>query len=154
MVGATMATATVTAALPLRLRVPARSRRGQTRCAVASDATEAPAVPSARLSADCVIVGGGISGLCTAQALATKYGVTDLLVTEARARPGGNITTVERPDEGYLWEEGPNSFQPSDPVLTMAVRILLAFSFFSDSWGRTDTIPAWIGCAGRQRPQG
>lgn len=121
MVGATMATATVTAALPLRLRVPARSRRGQTRCAVASDATEAPAVPSARLSADCVIVGGGISGLCTAQALATKYGVTDLLVTEARARPGGNITTVERPDEGYLWEEGPNSFQPSDPVLTMAV---------------------------------
>nr|QEG99475.1 chloroplast protoporphyrinogen IX oxidase 1 [Lolium rigidum] len=121
MVGATMATATVTAALPLRLRVPARSRRGHTRCAVASDATEAPAVPSARLSADCVIVGGGISGLCTAQALATKYGVSDLLVTEARARAGGNITTVDRPDEGYLWEEGPNSFQPSDPVLTMAV---------------------------------
>uniref|UniRef100_A0ACD5VWF0 Uncharacterized protein n=1 Tax=Avena sativa TaxID=4498 RepID=A0ACD5VWF0_AVESA len=121
MVGTTMATATVTAALPLSLRVPARSRRCQLRCAVASDATEAPAVSGARLSADCVIVGGGISGLCTAQALATKYGVRDLLVTEARARPGGNITTVERPDEGYLWEEGPNSFQPSDPVLTMAV---------------------------------
>lgn len=32
---------------------------------------------------------------------------------------GGNITTLER--DGYLWEEGPNSFQPSDPMLTMAV---------------------------------
>ncbi|KAF7056819.1 hypothetical protein CFC21_064197 [Triticum aestivum] len=121
MAGATMATATVTAASPLRGRVTGRPRRVRTRCAAASGATETPAAPGVRLSAECVIVGAGISGLCTAQALATRYGVSDLLVTEARDRPGGNITTVERPDEGYLWEEGPNSFQPSDPVLTMAV---------------------------------
>ncbi|ONK55614.1 uncharacterized protein A4U43_UnF1010 [Asparagus officinalis] len=38
---------------------------------------------------------------------------------EVRDRVGGNVTTVER--DGYLWEEGPNSFQPSDPVLSMAV---------------------------------
>ncbi|PIN20107.1 Protoporphyrinogen oxidase [Handroanthus impetiginosus] len=68
---------------------------------------------------DCVIVGAGISGLCIAQALATKHSNSNLMVTEARERVGGNITTVER--DGYLWEEGPNSFQPSDPVLTMAV---------------------------------
>ncbi|KAM3271938.1 hypothetical protein ACQJBY_042254 [Aegilops geniculata] len=121
MAGATMATATVTAASPLRGRVTGRPRRVRPRCAAASGATETPAAPGVRLSADCVIVGAGISGLCTAQALATRYGVSDVLVTEARDRPGGNITTVERPDEGYLWEEGPNSFQPSDPVLTMAV---------------------------------
>ncbi|XP_019163188.1 PREDICTED: protoporphyrinogen oxidase, chloroplastic isoform X2 [Ipomoea nil] len=66
---------------------------------------------------DCVIVGAGISGLCTAQALSTSY--PNLLVTEARDRVGGNITTVER--EGYLWEEGPNSFQPSEAVLRMVV---------------------------------
>lgn len=76
-----------------------------------------------KLYADCVIVGAGISGLCIAQALATRHpGIArDLYVTEARDRVGGNITTVERESDGYLWEEGPNSFQPSDAVLSMAV---------------------------------
>ncbi|KAF0917159.1 hypothetical protein E2562_016955 [Oryza meyeriana var. granulata] len=37
------------------------------------------------------------AGSAPAQALATKHGVGDVLVTEARSRPGGNIiTTVER----------------------------------------------------------
>ena len=73
------------------------------------------------VAADCVIVGGGISGLCIAQALATKHWdvAHNVIVTEARGRVGGNITTLER--DGYLWEEGPNSFQPSDPMLTMVV---------------------------------
>ncbi|XP_059437481.1 protoporphyrinogen oxidase 1, chloroplastic [Corylus avellana] len=72
-------------------------------------------------SVDCVVVGGGISGLCIAQALATKHSsvAPNLIVTEARDRVGGNIITVQR--DGYLWEEGPNSFQPSDPMLTMVV---------------------------------
>ncbi|WVZ71530.1 hypothetical protein U9M48_020105 [Paspalum notatum var. saurae] len=126
MAAAAMATAASAAAPPHRRHRggPARLRRRgiSVRCAaVAGGAAEAPATAGARLSADCVVVGGGVSGLCTAQALATRHGVGDVLVTEARARPGGNITTVERPEEGYLWEEGPNSFQPSDPVLTMAV---------------------------------
>lgn len=74
---------------------------------------------------DCVVVGGGISGLCIAQALATKHPdvAPNIIVTEAKDRVGGNITTVER--DGYLWEEGPNSFQPSDPILTMVVGIIL-----------------------------
>ena len=76
---------------------------------------------------DCVIVGAGISGLCIAQALATKHAdvASNVMVTEARDRVGGNITTVER--DGYLWEEGPNSFQPSDPMLTMVVRFFLLY---------------------------
>jgi hypothetical protein len=45
---------------------------------------------------DVVIVGGGISGLCTAQALVTKHAAAArrVLVTESRDRVGGNITTV------------------------------------------------------------
>ena len=69
-----------------------------------------------------MVVGAGISGLCAAQAMATKHGsdVKKVMVTEARDRVGGNITTVQRGE--YLWEEGPNSFQPGDPILTMVVR--------------------------------
>lgn len=93
-------------------------------CSIAEGSTISPSniddggIPTA----DCVIVGGGISGLCIAQALATKHRdvASNVIVTEARDRVGGNITTVER--DGYLWEEGPNSFQPSDPILTMVVR--------------------------------
>jgi len=71
---------------------------------------------------DSVIVGGGISGLCTARALAAEHKdvVKKILLTEARDRVGGNITTMKNGE--YLWEDGPNSFTPSDPMLKMAVR--------------------------------
>ncbi|KAK9086168.1 hypothetical protein Syun_028562 [Stephania yunnanensis] len=73
------------------------------------------------LELDCVVVGAGISGLCVAQALSSHKHYSpnmnmNVIVTEASDRVGGNITTVEK--EGYLWEEGPNSFQPSDSVLS------------------------------------
>ncbi|KAA3475133.1 protoporphyrinogen oxidase 1, chloroplastic-like [Gossypium australe] len=105
-------------------QLPPRSRKPfKLRCSLA----EGPTISSSKIDggessiADCVVVGGGISGLCIAQALATKHRdvASNVIVTEARDRVGGNITTVER--DGYLWEEGPNSFQPSDPILTMAV---------------------------------
>ena len=68
---------------------------------------------------DVVVVGGGISGLTTALALTTKHGMSNYLVTESRERVGGNITSLRA--DGYTWEEGPNSFQPSDSVLQIAV---------------------------------
>lgn len=68
---------------------------------------------------DVVVVGGGISGLVTAQALVSKHGIKNFLVTEARERVGGNITTMS--GDGFIWEEGPNSFQPNDSMLQIAV---------------------------------
>lgn len=54
---------------------------------------------------DAVIVGAGVSGMTAAQILATNYksSVPKFMVTEARDRVGGNITTME--GNGYLWEE-------------------------------------------------
>jgi hypothetical protein len=98
---------------------------------------------------DAVIVGGGLSGLVSehnghnilptslrmccniitwpawlsqvaGQALAAKHGQSNFLITEARDRVGGNITSMER--DGFIWEEGPNSFQPTDAMLQIAVR--------------------------------
>ena len=71
---------------------------------------------------DLVIVGAGISGLTLAQALESDHSQTvkKLLITEAQDRVGGNIIS-NRTEDGFQYEEGPNSFQPSDAVLKLAV---------------------------------
>jgi len=70
---------------------------------------------------DVVIIGAGITGLCTALSLRDVHGkdVSSFLVTETRDVVGGNVITKEK--DGYIWEEGPNSFQPNDFVLKAAV---------------------------------
>ena len=71
---------------------------------------------------DVVIVGAGISGLTLAQALECDHSQTvhKLLITESQDRVGGNIIS-NRSEDGFQYEEGPNSFQPSDAVLKLAV---------------------------------
>lgn len=86
---------------------------------------------------DTVVVGAGISGLVTAQALLTKHGdqVKSFLVTEGRERVGGNITSLQ--GDGYVWEEGPNSFQPNDSMLQAAVSGTMgleAWRGWADGW--------------------
>ena len=70
---------------------------------------------------DVLVVGAGISGLTIAHelAIAKKYRV---LVAEAQDRLGGAITSAKN-DEGYQWEEGPNSFQPAPELLRLAVQV-------------------------------
>lgn len=68
---------------------------------------------------DVVVVGAGVSGLCAAFGLHRDHpGALSVAITEARDRAGGNITTCT--GDGRLWEEGPNSFQPGDAILTVA----------------------------------
>ena len=67
---------------------------------------------------DVCVVGAGVSGLSTAFTLMQKSSNTTTLVTEARDYVGGNITSKN--DGTYVWEEGPNSYQPGDAILTLA----------------------------------
>lgn len=70
---------------------------------------------------DVLVVGAGISGLTIAHelAIAKQYRV---LVAEAQDRVGGAITSAKN-NEGYQWEEGPNSFQPAPELLRLAVQV-------------------------------
>lgn len=73
---------------------------------------------------DTLIVGAGISGLSLAHALskqAMSVSGRKILVAESRGRVGGNITTVT--GEGFLWEEGPNSFSPTPELMQLAVEV-------------------------------
>jgi oxygen-dependent protoporphyrinogen oxidase len=72
----------------------------------------------AKREVDVCIVGAGVSGLSTAFTLMQKSSNTTTLVTEARDYVGGNITSKN--DGTYVWEEGPNSYQPGDAILTLA----------------------------------
>lgn len=70
---------------------------------------------------DVVVVGGGVSGLSAAFRLGRDSPNVSVVVTEARDRVGGNVTT--KTGNGRLWEEGPNSYQPGDAILQTAVDV-------------------------------
>jgi len=62
---------------------------------------------------DAIIVGAGISGLATAFHL--QRGGLDVVVLEAKRRPGGVIETRSR--DGFLYETGPNSALDTTPLI-------------------------------------
>ncbi|NEO27700.1 MAG: protoporphyrinogen oxidase [Kamptonema sp. SIO4C4] len=68
---------------------------------------------------DSLIIGAGISGLSTAFTL--KQNNKNILISERQPRVGGNI--ISNAADGFLWEEGPNSFQPNAEMLKLAVEV-------------------------------
>ncbi|NUN64867.1 protoporphyrinogen oxidase [Pseudanabaena biceps] len=77
--------------------------------------------PSSSQTLDVLVVGAGISGLAIAHELVfAKW--RQVLIAEAQDRVGGAIVSMQN-EEGYLWEEGPNSFQPAPELLRLAVEV-------------------------------
>lgn len=71
---------------------------------------------------DTLIVGGGMSGLSVAHALTNRdTPVENILLAESQPRVGGNVTSSV--EDGFLYEEGPNSFSPTPELLKIAVDV-------------------------------
>jgi oxygen-dependent protoporphyrinogen oxidase len=72
-----------------------------------------------------VIVGGGISGLAAAHALLSAPGARErfeVTLLEASDRLGGNLRTLRR--DGFLLDEGPDSWVAQKPQATQLVKAL------------------------------
>ena len=94
----------------------ARRERGRRRNAVR--AVNSAQGSERRVDAPVLIAGGGITGLGAANALVHSHGIETVLA-EGGPSVGGAISTRSN-DAGFLWEEGPNSFQPSNALLRLA----------------------------------
>ena len=94
---------------------------------------------------DCLVLGGGISGSSLAHNL-NKNGL-DVVLAEARDYLGGNVKS-HRDDEGFLWEEGPNSFATQPSI----VRIAYELGISDQLVFANESFPPWVNHNGKLHP--
>jgi protoporphyrinogen/coproporphyrinogen III oxidase len=70
---------------------------------------------------DVLIIGSGVSASSLAHTLVKDSPGLRVLMTEARDVVGGNV--ISREEGGYIWEEGPNTFQPAAHIMRLAVDV-------------------------------
>ena len=99
-------------------------------------------------SVDCIVVGGGISGSCLAHNIHYQSsGDVSVLLTEARDYLGGNVKS-HRTDDGFLWEEGPNSFATQPSIVRIANELNIDDQLvFAD-----ESLPPWVFHNGKLHP--
>lgn len=76
-----------------------------------TDDTVVAAQSTPTRSVDCLIVGSGVSGSSLAFNLMHNQHIANILMVEANPVVGGNL--ISKSADGFVWEEGPNSFQPT-----------------------------------------
>lgn len=94
---------------------------------------------------DCLVIGGGISGSTLAHNLNRRD--VDVLLAEARDYLGGNVKS-HRDEEGFLWEEGPNSFATQPSIVRIACELGIEDQLvFAD-----ESLPPWVNHNGKLHP--
>ncbi|CAM9806005.1 unnamed protein product, partial [Heterosigma akashiwo] len=93
---------------------------------------------------DCLVIGGGISGSTLAHNL-NRSGV-NVLLTEARDYLGGNVKSHN--EDGFIWEEGPNSFATQPSIIRIANELGIDDQLvFAD-----ESLPPWVNHSGKLHP--
>ena len=94
---------------------------------------------------ECLVIGGGISGSTLAHNL-YRAGV-DVMLAEARDYLGGNVKSHKTSD-GFIWEEGPNSFATQPSIVRIAHELGIdAQLVFAD-----ESLPPWVNHNGKLHP--
>ena len=105
----------------------------------------APVEPPQTLETDCLVVGGGISGCTLAHNL--KVNNVDCLLAEQRDYLGGNVKS-HTTEDGFTWEEGPNSFATQPSIVRIAYELGIADELvFAD-----ESLPPWVNHNGKLHP--
>ena len=93
---------------------------------------------------ECLVIGGGISGSTLAHNL-NRNGV-DVVLAEARDYLGGNVKSHN--DDGFIWEEGPNSFATQPSIVRIANELGIDDQLvFAD-----ESLPPWVNHNGMLHP--
>lgn len=123
---------------------------------VSSAAAYAPPKLSARVptplnaksdeTLDCLVIGGGISGSTLAHNLHANHDL-NIVLAEARDYLGGNVISHETED-GFIWEEGPNSYATQPSIVRIAYELGIADQLvFAD-----ESLPPWVNHGGKLHP--
>lgn len=146
------AAAVVLAAVPVVSFTPINSVRPSATFLRSTDAPDAPTINKSskstsktRKEVDCIVVGGGISGSTLAHNL--NRGGVDVLLTEARDYLGGNVIS-HKTEDGFIWEEGPNSFATQPSIVRIAHELGIDDQLvFAD-----ESLPPWVNHNGKLHP--
>jgi len=97
---------------------------------------------------DCIVVGGGISGCTLAHNIDYQsQSEVSVLLTEVRDYIGGNVKS-HRTEEGFLWEEGPNSFATQPSIVRISHELGIDDQLvFAD-----ESLPPWVNHNGKLHP--
>jgi len=95
---------------------------------------------------DCLVIGGGISGSTLAHNLHSNQKL-EIVLAEARDYLGGNVISHET-DDGFIWEEGPNSFATQPSIVRIAYELGIDNQLvFAD-----ESLPPWVNHNGKLHP--